>query len=1114
MKHFFFVILFAVLTATLFAQNPKNIVVINSPEIFEKGTFFQDREEYEKSIQQFRKIPVGDSLYPIVQFKLSLSFYYLKMYDQAIQCLEYLLENPSSKIPVNKIYSVLGNIHFEKKEYLKAIPFYEKANSYSPYNFRLLTTLGKSYLEINQLDKAETAIKKALFCVPTYQYGHFLLGNLYLKQGKTIPAILAYNYVAFLNPKSDQAIEALQTLNELFVGFSEVVGHENLPEYVTDKLIAEDERFFVLEQIVANNLAITKNFKLKTKIDHILTRQTQLVFENLPASNGSKDILDYVYIPFYRAIMEKNLFDLYATYLLSGTNIEDNKVQEKAIKWEKKLKKVTDLGFTMLRDQVLYGIGVENNGNPKMEFEYNKDEDKIESFGGYTTINENGKRIYHGIWTILNDEGTVSAKIQLLNGKKNGDCYYFDNDDEIQKIPFRNDTIHGVALIYFKSENSENQILSSEIPMQNDQLNGIRKEFSRSGILLEEKEFLHDQLNGIHKLYDFHGHLSSNGTYKDGNPTGVFLEYYPNGVISSEINYDEDMIPFKKYYPDGKIKVDGTMVEGRLFGSAKSYFPNGKIETIGSYNENGEMDGFWTNYFKNGKVSEELTYNAGKLHGEHKIYTPSGFLTSKFSYIDGVLKEIITYLPDNNVREKIVETEGVFDASIYDENGTLVWKKRYDSEGNLTGISNQYFPNGSIFKTIPNDLNLKNGVETTYFNTGKIQSIITYKDDIEDGLSLLYYENDTLKSEGIYSNGLKNGIWYSYYINGAIETIDLFDNGKIIKTTQYNPDGNLKAEYLYNQNLIHTTRTYDNNNNIIKTDHFKEGNGTVYTYYLNGNIKTKGNVIANQYCDSIIEYDWNGNIKCIDHYISGLFNGVYQLFDLFSQKIHKKGEVLLNEFHGEVTSGSFNGLFKSIENYEYGSKEGEMEFYFNNHLFSTHHYLDNERDGISEYYSPSGKTVMYRFQFKNDQLISYSGMDKNQKMTDWKPISSTPVEIVTYYPNHQKSFEFSINNKGKQGKEISYYQNGQIFYECELIDNLAHGKSTYYFPNGKTQVSENYYFDLLHGKYQQYYDNGNLQIEGSFFYNIPHGTFKFFNNKGELTQETEFYYGNILTQKQ
>lgn len=1114
MKHFFFIILFAVATPTLFSQNPKNITIVNSSEIIEKGTSFQDREEFEKSIQQFRKIPSEDSLYGIAQFKLALSYYYLKMYDLAIPCLDYLLENRISKIPVNKIYSVLGNIHYDKKDFIKAIEFFEKAYSITPYNYKILTALGMCYLELNQLEKSEIVIKKALFCVPTYQYGHLLLGNLYLKQGKTIPAILAYNYVAFLDPKSDQAIEALQTLNELFVGFSEVVGHENVPEYVTEKMIAEDERFFVLEQIVANNMAISKSFKLKTKIDHILTRQTQLVIENLPASNGSKDILDYVYIPFFTRIIEKNYFDLYALYILSGTNIEENKVQEKAVKWEKKLKKVTELGFSMLRNQVLYGIGVENNDNPKMEFEYNKDDDRIESFGGYTTLTDNGKRIYHGKWTILDDEGSVSAKIQLLNGKKNGDCYYFENGVETQKIPFKNDTIHGVALIYFPTENTDNQILSSQIPVQNDQIDGVRKEFTRSGILIEEKEYRHDQLNGIHKLYDFHGHLSSNGKYRNGDPNGVFEEYYPNGIISSVINYDVDIIPFQKYYPDGKIKVDGTMVEGHLFGSVKSYFPNGNIETIGSYNETGDKDGFWSIYFKNGKISEELTYNAGKLNGEHKIYTSSGFLTSKFVYMDGVLKEITTYLPDHSIREKIIENEGVFDVSIYDEDGTLLWHNIYDNKGNLTGVSKQYFPNGAIFKTIPYDHNLKNGVETTYFNTGKIQNVITYKDDIENGLFLLYYSNDSLKSEGVYSNGLKNGIWYSYYINGAIETIDLFDNGRIIKTTQYYPDGHLKAEYLYNHNLINTIRTYDSNNNILKTDHFKEGNGTVYTYFFNGNIKTKGNVVANQYCDSIIEYDLNGNIKGIDHYISGLYNGFYQLYDFSSQKILKKGNVILNEFHGKVTSGSINGLFKSFENYEYGSMEGKLEIYLNNHLFSTHHYLDNERDGISEYYSPSEKSIMYRFQFKNDQLISYSGMDKNQKMTDRKPISSTPVEIVTYYPNHQKSFEFSINNKGKQGKEISYYQNGQIFYECELIDNLAHGKSTYYFPNGKTQVSENFYFDLLHGKYQQYYDNGNLQIEGSFFYNIPHGTFKFFNNKGELTQETEFYYGNILTQKQ
>lgn len=1112
-KSFFFFLSFVIMGYT-YAQTPKNIKIIDSKAIIEKGSNYQEKDEFEKSVQQFKKIPIGDSLYDIAQYKMALSFYYQELYDKAAQTLEYLIENPSDRVPASSIYNLLGYVYMGEKDHFKAASILEYALYLTPYNYKLLAAQGRAYIELNELEKAEIAIKKAIFCAPTYQYAHFLLGNLYLKQGKTIPAILAYNYVAFLDPKTDQSIEALKALNELLVTFTETVENENNQTYISDKMREEDERFQILEQIVGNNIAMTNKFKLKSKIDHILIRQSQLVFENLPVSNGSKDILDYVYIPFYKAIIEKEYFNLYSYHILSGTNVNNNDVMEKAKKMEKKLKIVTDLGIQMLKDQVLYGIGIENSETPKREFEYNKDEDRIESIGGYSVLNEKGKHIYNGKWTIIDENGAISAIVDVKDGIKNGTCFFYSDGYEIQKIDFDNDSITGTAIVYYPTEKGEGKLINIEIPFINNKMNGLRKEYSRSGVLLEETNYSENVFDGPFKTYDIHGHLKSSGKYVQGSYNDVFEEFFPQGVVASRIEYNENATgPIKGYFPDGKLKFEGTIANEHYFGTYKSYFHNGNISSIGSYDENGDEDGFWSYYYKNGQISQEMNYKNGKLNGDYKIYTLSGFLSTTYTYQEGKLNYVTTYLPNNEIRKKIEINEGVFEVDIYNEDGIKLSNNIYDENGHLTGIRSVYYPTGNLYVTIAYENDKKDGIETFYFENGGIKQITTFKEDVENGLYISYYQNDTIEMEGVLLNGFKTGAWYNYHINGTISNVTLYNKGEKIKSISYFPDGNLQNEILYKNELIHTVKSYNNKNQLIKVDHFENGNGVYYNYFFNGQIQSKGNIIANEYCDSLIEYDINGNILKIDYLINGLFHGKYEYLNKITITNVVQANLFLNNYHGKLIYNNDLDPLHYEENYDFGLLEGPSKFFWNNKLISEHNYINNHRDGISKYYSIDGKSQTFSFKYNEGDIVAYSVMNKNQKMSDWFPITKDSIFITTYYPDQQKAQEFSLKDGTRFGKEIAYYPNGKICYEMENFNNLDHGKKTIYYPNGNIQMIENCYYNLFDGSYIKYYENGKIELEGSFKINFPHGVFKYYNPNGELIKEVEFYYGNIINQK-
>ena len=151
MKKAFLFLLSFVIIGSIIAQNPKNIKIVESGSIIKKGTSFQEKNEFEKSVQQFKKIPLGDSLYFTAQYQMALSFYYQELYDKAINTLEFLLENPSDQVSASNIYNLLGWTYIGKKDYKKAAFILENALRYTPYNNKLLAVQGRAYIALNRL---------------------------------------------------------------------------------------------------------------------------------------------------------------------------------------------------------------------------------------------------------------------------------------------------------------------------------------------------------------------------------------------------------------------------------------------------------------------------------------------------------------------------------------------------------------------------------------------------------------------------------------------------------------------------------------------------------------------------------------------------------------------------------------------------------------------------------------------------------------------------------------------------------------------------------------------------------------------------------------------------
>lgn len=104
---------------------------------------------------------------------------------------------------------------------------------------------------------------------------------------------------------------------------------------------------------------------------------------------------------------------------------------------------------------------------------------------------------------------------------------------------------------------------------------------------------------------------------------------------------------YKKYYhPNGKVKEEGCLINGKKDGVWKIYLENGDIEFEWMYLK-GLKNGAYKHYDK-GKINATGEYKNGCLHGLLKIYNEQGELTSEQWWKGNFATGVSTMLKEKN----------------------------------------------------------------------------------------------------------------------------------------------------------------------------------------------------------------------------------------------------------------------------------------------------------------------------------------------------------------------------------------------------------------------------------------------------------------------------------
>ncbi len=326
--------------------------------------------------------------------------------------------------------------------------------------------------------------------------------------------------------------------------------------------------------------------------------------------------------------------------------------------------------------------------------------------------------------------------------------------------------------------------------------------------------------------------------------------------------------------------------------------------------------------------------------------------------------------------------------------------------------------------------------------------------------------------------------------------------------------------------------------------------GRYVSYYLNGNIESKGQFTNNE-TTGVWEFFYEtGNLK-----MRGILrqNANYGLWEYFYESGQKSMEGSINgklregewksyyedgqiKEIGEYTNNKRTGLWKNY--FEDGTKKGEIEYtddfgrytefyhsgkilsegprsgtknagqwrYFaeDGTLQSEGEFSNGKKNGSWTNYFPSGKISSkgdyvnddesgnWEYFFEDGAVKSSGEFSNGQKSGRWKSvgIERNSTSEITY-------------DKGS-GEYREYYLSGKLKSKGNILKNKKQGKWEYFREDGKLEGDCT--FDQGKGMYHGYYPNGNLQTKGILEDDLKVGTWEMYENDGKLSGYYKPFY--------
>lgn len=426
-------------------------------------------------------------------------------------------------------------------------------------------------------------------------------------------------------------------------------------------------------------------------------------------------------------------------------------------------------------------------------------------------------------------------------------------------------------------------------------------------------------------------------------------------------------------------------------------------------------------YFPDGKLKKiaTWTYNEkgqGIQHGREAEFYPDGRLKHQGNILMGQRGGAWVFVSDNGMITKGEYVEGRKSGN---------WKV-WSSERQLL-INENYF-NGSL-----------HGPRYTFYENGQQASEEFYVSGKKQGNFKTWFLNGYQSGEIGYQSDLQHGEVKNWDVSGSLLVHGAFHMGT--------PDSNWKW--------------YDLEGNLIKSETFKDGSGTLYEY-------TKAR-----------KRDKDGQVNI---------------------SIALKKEVPFQEgkIHGLQKNYYPNQTLASKINFKEGKQFGPFEErYPDGSIKLKGNYLNGKPQGTVYTYHPkkaddASKPVV-------SKMVVYEDNQSNAMLTEFSR-------------NGVKTLEMALRDEVPNGNFKTFYADGTIMTTGQFTNGQRTGTWRENYSDGSFHLSQDYVLDQKHGHSEEWYntagaDKRQKKSEGRFYNDQKDGNWTEWYSNGSLASQKSYRYG-------
>ncbi|WP_166963850.1 tetratricopeptide repeat protein [Yeosuana marina] len=294
-------------------------------DIVKEGVQYHDNGEYEKAIEIYKKALKINPKSPLVNYELSFSYIKEGDYKQAINHSDIVInQNAEYMIPA---YITKGSALDMLGKTKESIKLFEKAIKKTNGHFLLYYNLALNYYKLNDLDKAEENVIKAIEQNPNHSSSHLMLANINNQKKNTVQTLLATHYFLFLEPDSERSLGAYQMLQENFGG--NVSKDENKPNTINITLTTNKDNDFGAAELMISLLEASKTLEEnegKTE-DEMFIKNTDSFFTMLGElkKKKNKGIWWVFYTTFFYDLAKSEHMEAYCKYISQSGNENSRK---------------------------------------------------------------------------------------------------------------------------------------------------------------------------------------------------------------------------------------------------------------------------------------------------------------------------------------------------------------------------------------------------------------------------------------------------------------------------------------------------------------------------------------------------------------------------------------------------------------------------------------------------------------------------------------------------------------------------------------------------------------------------------------------------------------------